>query len=224
MSTIFRAWARHSDAYLSARPIAHTIKVSFHEHGGWRMALTREHVERGSPFLMPGADRASQVWKRPPEIEPGWTSALLIIVPATQLGRAPDRDISRVPVVWHRDPGEGIETRYWVLFAAPSVRPEGGWPGRYSMGTEQVGRLDLANGETVWIVCHDAPSTLESFLTNQKPLMSADAPHARLAYGQPGTVLRGYMFGTLENGTRVWLDLNFDDPSLWTQNSERAGD
>jgi hypothetical protein len=57
------------------------LKATLHRSGRWRLAFTKEHVERGSPFVPVGGDRAFEKWLRPPELAPGLTVAFRVFVP-----------------------------------------------------------------------------------------------------------------------------------------------
>jgi hypothetical protein len=208
-STVFRAWVPNgkSDLYLAARPIAHTLKVSLHESGRWRMAYTSEFASGDSPLLREPGDRQATVWDRPEEFEPGWTNAFAIIVPSSQLGPAPDSKPMAGAIQWHPDPGPDMETRFYVLFAAPGVTPPSEWPGKESMKTVLVARFDLANGETVWIIAQDLPSEPgnERYLEAMRPEIVRQAGDR--AVQPPEGVIRGYLFGNDARGLRFYVDL-----------------
>jgi hypothetical protein len=85
-SGTWRLWVppSKSDLYLSPRALGAHVKVSLHESGSWRLALTREYVERTSPQpALPGGGRVMRDWQRP-DPQPGtapFTQAFAIVVP-----------------------------------------------------------------------------------------------------------------------------------------------
>jgi hypothetical protein len=68
------------DVYVGNMSIIDFIKISLHQSGIWRYALTKGHA-RGT--LPAGVDRVVERWHRPPEVVPGWTEALNIGSPTT---------------------------------------------------------------------------------------------------------------------------------------------
>jgi len=145
-------------------------------------------------------------------------TAFLFIVPHSQVGPAPVETVREPVVVWHADPGEGIETRYYVLIAAAGVEPPNEWPGKESMNSQLVARFNLDNGEAAWIICQDVPSAPgnDVYLRNFKPHLAGDVgTEAQAAAMTPGTVLRGYLLGEAEHALRFWVDLNFAEAELW---------
>lgn len=208
-STVFRAWANagKSDIYVAARPVAHSVKLSLHESGRWRMAFTKQFANSGSPVVDPPGDRRANEWTRPAEFEPGWTAAFLVIVPHSQLGPSPAGGI-KGDIRWRAAAGRGMETRYWLLLATPVVDPPNEWPGKDSMQTDLVARFQLANGETLWIVCQDVPSPAgnERYYEEIKPVLIARGGIAPEVFQPPG-IIRGYLFGTSERELRFYIDL-----------------
>jgi hypothetical protein len=210
MSTVFRVWVQRSDVYIAARSIAGTMKVSLHESGVWRMAFTTQHVEQGSTFVAPTADRLMERWQRPPEYEPGWTAAFEIIVPHSELGPAPQPARPEPRVFWHPDPGAGLETRYWILIAGAGVEEPVPLP-RGAVRQTVIGRLGLVNGETVYVGCLDVrpPPEWVDHLADLKARLGTPRAEAISGAIPPGDALRGYFFGDYPNGARVWIDLDY---------------
>ena len=84
-SSVWRLWTHGNDVYISLRDLTKVKKVSLHPSGRWRNAWAEEHVAKGSPFVAPGQDRATDKWERPPELAPGVTRAFDIVVPASEV-------------------------------------------------------------------------------------------------------------------------------------------
>jgi hypothetical protein len=152
-SRTWRLWVPKgkSDLYVSSRWLANSVKVSLHEPGPARFALTSEFV-RGSSFRAPeGRDRRLAIeWERPrtklrqqPVARP-----LSIIVPWDEvLDRGFDE---RGDVVWTPPPPEGACVNFDLIYVAPGM-PVTGHPGARSMGTQLVGQVVLENGERVFV-------------------------------------------------------------------------
>jgi hypothetical protein len=142
-----------NDVYVSSRRVANSVKVSLHEPGPARFALTREHVEGPNPIAVPRDDpRAPIEWDRPrprlpdaPLVRP-----LSILVPATEVIERGYPETGSV--VWRKPPASrGLCVEYDVLYSAEGLTVEG-HPGARSMGTELVGTFKLSNGQQVWVV------------------------------------------------------------------------
>lgn len=140
-----------SDVYVSSRRIAHGVKVSLHEPGPARFALTKEWVE-GTGFDAPdGRDaRLATEWHRPRAALPNQpvVRPLSIMVPWDEvIDRATNEPDD---IMWVEPPAEGNAVHFDVIYVAAGV-PVMGHPGARSMGTELVGQLELANGERVFV-------------------------------------------------------------------------
>jgi hypothetical protein len=160
-SSVWRLWTRGNDVYISLRDLTKAKKVSLHSSGRWRNAWTTEHVAKGSPFVAPGQDRATDKWDRPPEFSPGVTRAFDIVVPASEVTnpKVPDADtLSGKKIVWVTPPPRDYATHFTVLFTTAEVTAAtSGWPGRRSMGTQLIWKAELPNRETVWLVALERP-------------------------------------------------------------------
>jgi len=155
-SSTWRLWVPRgkSDVYVSSRRIANSVKVSLHEPGPARFALTSEFV-REQEFVAPeGYDhRMAKEWKRP-RTSPGRVARpLAIVVPWDEVIDREDRDTDGV--LWSAQPPEGCAVHFDIIFVPPGM-PVTGHPGARSMGTKLVGEVTLANGERVFAVTHVA--------------------------------------------------------------------
>jgi hypothetical protein len=96
-------------------------------------------------------------------------------------------------------PDEAI-IEFDVFLIKPGTRVSG-WPGRRSMSTQLIGKLDLENGETVWVTVREE-SLSESMtrdITSWKKGLSR--------FGGPD--IRALIFGIHEeDGSRVYVDLD----------------
>jgi hypothetical protein len=205
--SIWRLWAKRNDVYIAARDLGRDFKASLHEFGGWREGLTAEHAAKwGVPG---GQDRAVKLWQRHSEFAPGMTLAFRISVPWSEVTPAPPLADEKRPIVWIPPPPVGAITAFTVLYLAPWV-PVTGWPGQRSMGTQLVGQVPLANGETVWVVVREEPL---------QPRMQAELDKAKragleamrlvaAAKGRPVVAERMLVSGDADEGTRSYLDVS----------------
>ncbi|MGH3072118.1 MAG: hypothetical protein ACRDNB_07595 [Gaiellaceae bacterium] len=158
-SPTWRLWVPRgkSDVYISSRRVANSVKVSLHEPGPSRFALTREHVEGPNPIAVPGDDPRRPIeWERERPRLPSapMTRAVAILVPfeeVTERGYPESGEI-----VWTKPPAPGMCVEYDVFYSAAGLTVEG-YPGARSMGTQLIGTVDLANGERVWVVAWEHP-------------------------------------------------------------------
>lgn len=158
-SRTWRLWVPpgKSDVYISSRRVANSVKVSLHEPGPSRFALTREHVDGPNPIAVPGDDPRRPIeWERVRPHLPSapMTRAVAIIVPFEEVV---DRGYFEAgDIVWSKPPASGMCVEFDVFYTAASLTVEG-HPGARSMGTQLVGTVDLANGQRVWVVAWEHP-------------------------------------------------------------------
>lgn len=151
-SRTWRLWVppRKSDVYVSSRRVANSVKVSLHEPGPARFALTSEFV-RLSPFKVPeGRDpRLAIEWERPRPRPPAQIARpLALIVPWDEVT---DRGYAETGnILWTPAPPEGTCIHFDLVYV-PSGMPVTGHPGARSMGTELVGKVELENGDEVFV-------------------------------------------------------------------------
>lgn len=157
-SETWRFWVpRHkSDVYVSGRSLGNAVKVSLHEPGPSRYALTKEWVPG---FHVPkGRDRRLAVeWERPRPRPPRQSARpFSIIVPWDEVL---DRGSTKTDhVIWIAPPPEGTCIHFDVVYTpAGAVFP--GHPGARSMGTGLIGAVHLANGERVFVTWLIQPMT-----------------------------------------------------------------
>ncbi len=102
-SGVWRLWTHGDDVYISLRDLTKVKKVSLHPSGRWRNAWAEEHVAKGSPFVAPGQDRATDKWERPPELAPGVTRAFDIVVSASDVTQPQHLDpntLNGMKIMW----------------------------------------------------------------------------------------------------------------------------
>lgn len=151
-SRTWRLWVppRKSDLYVSSRRVANSVKVSLHEPGPARFALTSEFVRLSSFEAPEGRDpRLAVEWERPRPKPPRQIARpLALIVPWDEVV---DREVSETGnVLWTPAPPAGACIHFDLVYTPSGVTVEG-HPGARSMGTQLVGKVELENGEQVFV-------------------------------------------------------------------------
>lgn len=151
-SRTWRLWVprRKSDVYISSRRLGDSVKVSLHEPGPSRFALTGEWLSRTGFQAPEGRDpRLAIEWERPRPRPPRQIARpFSIIVPWDEVL---DRGVSETgQVVWVPPPPEGTCVHFDVVYT-PAGAVVTGHPGARSMGTELVGDVQLDNRERVFV-------------------------------------------------------------------------
>lgn len=211
-SSIWRLWtrAKWNDVYFSGRNLGGVFKVSLHGAKADKPALWRiAFVRSDSPFLKPGQDRAVQEWSPPAELTPGWTRALNLGIPASEVVMPRYRSALTDKVTWFPVPPAGWAVNFDVFFASPAVLGPDEWPGRDSMGTRPVFRAPLADGRTVWLLAHAAKvdEGVREGIEKVRRMIEA-APERTDRSDPPPVDTRGFFIGVLdEDGTRYFMDL-----------------
>jgi hypothetical protein len=141
-SGVWRLSSDHerSDVHLVMRIGDQLLSVALASSGIWRL-------ERGGQVTE---------WRRPPEFMPGWTFAVEVVIPDTEVAPPmpfidePAEDVHWTPLPDRR---EDAATAFSVLISAADV-PEltDEWPGHEHGSEEVLMRARLGSGETVWII------------------------------------------------------------------------
>jgi hypothetical protein len=76
------------DVYVGARDTLPSAKLSLHESGKWRRAMTRQEAERQN--LPDGGDRVMNRWEVPEPVADGWVHAVSIAIPSSSIQAIPD--------------------------------------------------------------------------------------------------------------------------------------
>jgi hypothetical protein len=192
------------ELYLACRPLGGHLKTSLHASGQWHTAYSKETFDaKVKGVASPGTDRFIQRWPRPGPLAPGVVLAFRIVTPSsavTSRMTAEDTD-----VLWQPNAPEGQAREIDVILVAASTSVTG-WPGKRSMGTSLVGSLQLARGDTAWVVHRvtDLPK-------------SPSLPDGRFRFYRgrgpvdlAGANLRALAFGNEPDGSRVIYDFAVD--------------
>jgi hypothetical protein len=148
-SVSWRLWVPpgKSDVYVAQRHIGGSIKVSLHDEGPWRYALTADELKRPGGVRAPGPDpRGAQEWAKPLPNEDGLTRALSILVPDTELRERTDD--APPDVVWLPPPAAGLLVQFDVIYAKPGADARAAAEA-HERGV--IGDLLLANGDRVHV-------------------------------------------------------------------------
>jgi len=139
-----------SNVALATTDAAGRMKISLHESGRWQIGYTSEYERRerqaGRWKLK---SRHWERWQRPAELQPGYTSAIKIIVPPAALT---ERAAPKVSKPTRFVPARADKAVMLTVCIAKTTIPA--WP----YGTEQentvIGTIDLPNGEHVLVGSH----------------------------------------------------------------------
>lgn len=191
------------DVYLACRALGSALKASLHQSGQWHIAYSEETFETQVKGAIQQHDkRFIETWPRPPEIAPGLTLAYLIVTPSSAVSSQIDPTKDK-KITWIPNPSANEATETAILIAKPDATFEAGdWPAKRSMGTQLVGSIALANGETVWAVWRHMK--LPEFKTAGPGVGQFFKGKSREDF--EGEELRAIAFGDNEGGTRVMYD------------------
>jgi hypothetical protein len=193
--------ARKSDIYLACRSLGGAFKMSLHDSGNWHIAYTKEYFEMAVKGAIPQHnDRFLEKWSRPPETALGLTLAVRILTPASAV-TTPIESTREKNVVWLQNAPTSKATEIDILISAPETRVTS-WPGKNSMGTELVGFLTLARGDTVWVVYRVVHVPNYQNLGGRGPYYYRNRTKGELNSKH----LRAMAFGNATDGSRIIYD------------------
>jgi hypothetical protein len=211
----WRIWTavHSSDVYVASRHLAGLVKTSLHVSGQWQTSLlSRDSLRQSWPVPPPG--RHLDRWSRPAEFAPGFTHALMIVIPWTQLlpwTDSPRQDTCRL--MMEVDTALAVD----VLILQATVRPVSlRFP-----DTVVFGRLDIGEGNEVVLLSRRMPWTAED--AERLEAMKTQARSSARMYvdprtpprsGEPGVIhiTRLTHFGTDGHGRRYIVDAFEDRP------------
>jgi hypothetical protein len=218
-SSVWRIWAPppasgKSDVYVAVRSLAGVFKASLHESGVYRSAFTSAfETELGGESHLPKGTRLIDRWPRPSHPGHGTTLAFQILIPTTDL-----RPMTLLPedfdqIQWIPTPKDNEIIEIAIVLTAPGVF-HSGWPGSRSMGTQLIGSLLLASGETAWVV-HRVAADAEAYFTSDLPGLKNRARTNPPTWGSAPTDwtdprMRAIFFLRRSDGGRAFVDAAID--------------
>jgi hypothetical protein len=163
-----------SDVYVSGRSLGNSVKVSLHEPGPSRFALTSEWVRRTGFQAPEGRDRRLAVeWERPRPRPPRQVARpFSIVVPYDEVLNRGRPETGQV--VWVTPPAQNTCIHFDIIYA-PAGAVITSHPGARSMGTKLVGEVHLI--ENVYITKGTANVSAEVLHGNA---MAVPLPDLRL--------------------------------------------
>lgn len=87
-SQVYTVFRRGNDVYVAMGASRGELKISLHESGAWRVAITAEHLARPDRMpVLPPSGRVLARWKRPPNFIDGALAAFSVLIPGAELRR-----------------------------------------------------------------------------------------------------------------------------------------
>jgi hypothetical protein len=209
-STIWRIWAgkNKSDIYVASRKTAGIFKVSLHESGDWRIQwVRRDESVRFTPYDEKHIDdgRIIHKWARTPS-SGGWTDALSIWVPGTEVVSVPGDSEPYKDVQWMEAPPAGSAVEFRIVFlqshsayrlGSALIQPES--------SHALVNGFFLRNGEVMLVLARTSPMTKEQMEGVHEIHEGAAGQSAQDFDMDPATGPRAAVFAVDSDGyTNIW--------------------
>lgn len=187
-----------NDVYIACRELNNAIKVSLHESNEWRFAYDFDFyankVAQGAPR---NKDRIIDEWQKGTSITDGLTLALRIVTPHSAINMT-DGKFSELTLI---DPTPGFEATEVGVFITDSHVLTSNWPGRNSMNSQLIGKYDLPNKSTVYIVSWGCGVPDVSSLPNNFKYFNG------VTKADVSNSLRALIYGDHADGSKVLYDL-----------------
>ncbi|MEK7994362.1 MAG: hypothetical protein AAB403_11215 [Planctomycetota bacterium] len=152
-SDVWRVWNTGTDVYLAPRAKGGEFKISLHRSGKWRLAFTREHAKLMRELGTWDADRCVEALERPPEHATGFTRAVWMYFPDSELRMPRTLQQKPGPIVQVPGPPGGGIRNVNLIFSTPESRfTQTDPPLRASLGAEPLAFWSLPNGEKLWVI------------------------------------------------------------------------
>lgn len=134
------------DVYVGARDTLPLAKLSLHESGRWRRALTSQEAARQN--LPDGIDRVMNRWEVPEPIADGWVHAVSIAIPSSsrQADPGPLKNPKKGTISFYEIERGSHQVRFDVL-----IKSAGASELRVENIHARVGRIQLPGGGCVWV-------------------------------------------------------------------------
>jgi hypothetical protein len=137
--------------YLACRELHGELKASLHESGKWHVSYTQKFFERRVAGSGGQAQKSRfvQEWARPRPLSARLTLAYRILTPHSSVTSPMSAKDAKVIWLPNCPPGKATEIDIFLISNSTAVT---GWPGKNKMATKLVGRYDLPDGGSVWVV------------------------------------------------------------------------
>ena len=161
-------WTNGGDAYIAVRVLGGMFKASLHASGDWRLAHTKEYVQRkqaeglgkhdfvirrsGAPKRPQVPERLHDQWRRPEPGRHGYVDAMRLIVPAASCTLPPEPSTKRKPIEYVAVPRAMMLT-FSIIISSRAAHP----PGVDFAPFCRVRSLRLGDDETLWALANVEP-------------------------------------------------------------------
>lgn len=148
-SDVWRVWSDGSDVYLAPRSKGEDFKISLHASGWWRIAFTRKYAEKMDRLGTWNSDRCLEKLRKPAQHGPGFTRAVCLYFPDTELRVRAGARQETAEVVQVPGPSNNRTRIINLIFADPEWRLTSA--GAYEGATALVS-WPLSNRENLWVI------------------------------------------------------------------------
>lgn len=147
-----------ADVYAMIREIAEAVKISLHKDGHCFSGL-QEPMKSREPELVArlGGSRFQHVWTRRTHLGSQECGALHFCFPSSQLRSWRRSQGNLGDCLWLPVPAEG-RSQVVTVYYTGSLRATDNWP-RREHGSHLLQAAVLANGEKVWVVAEERPTS-----------------------------------------------------------------
>jgi hypothetical protein len=208
----WRVWVppNSSDVYIASRQMAGIVKTSLHESGSWQTGFIREGLV-STEIAGSAPSRHLDIWPRPSEFGEGFTRALTIIFPWTELvpWREEKSREGTVRLMMEENCALGVEVL--MLRPVPSPVP------LHIADSAVFGTFDLGNDHEVVLVSRRIPWTDEDVQHLEE--LKSRPPSSGRTFRDPRPdkpssedvrhITRMTMYGTDDKGHRWIVDAAF---------------
>jgi hypothetical protein len=153
---VWVAWRQGSECYVGANSTLGSVKISLHQSGICRLALSERHYnELPEMGLKQPADRALTKWRRLPTPEAGVVHVLSLIFPTDHLRLEEPKSSQKKPVMIFEPPPAGQAVQMGFFYSrqtGPAMEAS-----FLNIGAHPLFTFDLRNGDTVWMAAKQIP-------------------------------------------------------------------
>lgn len=204
------AWANQGkgDVYVANRSIAGDLKVSLHQSGECRFALTSQHLKKPNAIAGPD-DRKPVAWQMTENVGmPGVSRPLAINIPSTELTDTVPPP-KKAPVLFIPPAPEGQMTEIGFVFTRQDVKSDP-WPGA-ATGMAFGAYFDLNGLEKAWILARhvEIPPEFRAGYERARATMNQFEVPPHVAPSD-ASEYRAILMTNLQNDTRFLTEILID--------------